>query len=377
MKILHTSDWHLGATEQNYSLKEDQLFFLEQIYKVVEDEKIDVVVIAGDVFDRSVASAEAVNLYDGAMRKLCVDMGVKVICIAGNHDSADRLSNCGALLEKAGLYVQGALEKEPKIVSINDTDFYLLPWFTEEKVKTLFPEEKDNICDITEAYQIVCDKCRKTFVEGRKHIAVSHAFIANSKTSVSDRAAVIGFASQVDASVFEGFDYVALGHIHKPQDVGKNIRYCGTPMPYSFGAEENQEKSVTIIDTDDMSIRIVALGLLHKRTTIRGTFDEVLNFECSEDVKNGYVRVDVSDQYLGLDAVSRLNLVYPNLITWSGRVFESENAGITMTIEEFNELESNPEAVFKSFYRETVDKECDPDEHMLDLFRKCITEVEE
>lgn len=387
MRILHTSDWHLGASEENHSLRDDQIFFIEKICEIIKEENIDAVIIAGDIYDRSVASSEAMKLYDMAMEKMCKDLNTDVIVVAGNHDGADRLENCNALLEKAGLFIQGALEKEPKVISYDDTEIFLMPWFTEEKVKTLFPDERENIKSLTDAYQLVLNKARAIFTEGKRHIAVSHAFLTNSETSKSDRAAVIGFAMQVPASVFEGFDYVALGHIHKPQNVKMVVadgdeksnanentkivaRYCGTPMQYSFGAEESQEKSVTIIDTKDMDVKIVPIPLLHKRTTIKGTLDEVLNYDCLDEIKNGYVRVEVTDQYLGLEATSQLAEKYPNMLNWSGKMFENENASIHMTMDEFRELESSPTAIFKSFCMEVVGEE--PGERLESLFAECV-----
>ncbi|MCQ2540634.1 MAG: exonuclease subunit SbcD [Acetatifactor sp.] len=366
MRILHTSDWHLGMSDQNMSLKEDQIAFIDEICDIVEKESIDVVVIAGDVYDRSLSSGEAKQLYSYAMDKLCVQLKKRVICIAGNHDGPEQLANCGSLLEQAGLFVLGALEKEPVIVETEEADFYLMPWFTEEKVKTLYPEKREEITSLTDAYGVVCDKARETFAPGKKHIAVSHAFISGSTTSTSDRAAVIGFASQVPVSVFEGFDYVALGHIHKPQNVGKNARYSGTPMAYSFGQEEKQEKSVTIIDTKDMKPYEVFLHPLHERTTITGTFEEVMHYDCSDSIRNGFVRADVTDIYLGMEAVSQLYARYPKLVTFSGKTYQSEDGGIRMTMEEFKELESNPLAIFESFCREISGEE--PSEHLMKLF---------
>ena len=233
MRILHTSDWHLGASENTLSLLEDQRYFIDEICKIIESEKVEAVLIAGDVYDRSVASAEAMNMYDYAITRLCVDMGVKVFEIAGNHDSADRLANLSKLHENSGLFVAGSLEREPRVYEEGDVQIFLMPWFTKEKVKTIFPEKADDIKTVEDAYAVVTSSLKEHFAEGKKHIVLSHAFITDSETSVSDRAAEIGFATQVGAFVFDGFDYVALGHIHKPQDVNDHVRYCGTPMPYS------------------------------------------------------------------------------------------------------------------------------------------------
>ena len=300
MRILHTSDWHIGKSDGEQNLFDDQQFFINSICSIVEGEKVDAVIIAGDIYDRQIASSDAVRLYDYAMTRLCRDLKKKVIIVAGNHDSAERLSTCSDLLSAAGLYVSGSLKRHPDTVTLNGTDVYLLPWFTIEKVKSVFPEYADKIESCEDAYKVVLDNIKKSFDKSKKHILVSHAFITDSETSTSDRAAEIGAATQVSASLFDGFDYVALGHIHKPQDVNSYIRYSGTPMPYSFGKEERQEKSVTIIDTDPLSKKIVAIPLLHKRTTLSGKYEELLDAKCAEDVRTGYVRLEVTDSYIGL-----------------------------------------------------------------------------
>lgn len=372
MKILHTSDWHLGAMDGERSLLEDQRFFIDEISRVADENKVDALVIAGDVYDRSVASAEAIKLYDYAMKLFCAEKSMPVLVIAGNHDSAERLSTCSELLSKAGLHITGSLQRIPEMVSVGDTDFYFLPWITEEKVRSVYPEEKENITSLEEAYMVVTRKMKETFREGRKHIVISHSFITDSETSTSDRSAEIGFASQVSARVFEGFDYVALGHLHKGQNVTDKIRYSGTPMPYSFGKEESQTKSVTIIDTDDMSQKIIPLSLLRMRTTLSGTLEEMLNPTCDEKTRNGYVRIRVTDSYIGLEALSALKKCYPNLLEASGKTFESENATVTMTADQLEEFESDPAEVFRYFCREEIGEE--PDERLISLFIKATQE---
>ena len=368
MKLLHTSDWHLGAADRDRSLYDDQKCFIDEICKIADENQIDAVLIAGDVYDRSVSSAEAISLYNYAMTRLCSELKKKVLIIAGNHDSAERLSTCSTLLEGAGLYVQGKLQRTPACVSVGDTDIYLLPWFTAEMAKSVYPEKADEIHSLTDAYKAVCDEIRGSYADGRKHMALSHAYIINSETSRSDRAAEIGTAESISGSVFDGFDYVALGHIHKPQDISDSIRYCGTPMPYSFGKEETQEKSVTVIDTETMEREIIPMNPLHKRITLSGTYDELLKGEYPEEIRNGYVRLEVTDIYVGYALSSELKNVYPNFVEISSREFESEDSSIHMTMDEFSRLESSPEEVFKSFCRECAGAE--PDEHFLDMFNK-------
>ena len=375
MLFLHTSDWHLGATEGEYDLLEDQRFFIDDICRIIRERQVDAVLLAGDVYDRSVASASAIRLYDYAMNRICRELGTKVLTIAGNHDSAERLSSCGQLLEKAGLYISGAAEREPKVVCFDDTEVFLLPWITEEKVRSLYPEERESIGSLTDAYRVVTNHMRDRFSPDKKHIVVSHAFITNSETSTSDRAAEIGFATQVSADVFAGFDYVALGHIHKPQDVNGFIRYCGTPMPYSFGKEEAQVKSVTLLDTKTMAKEILPLPLLHKRATITGTYEELLNPDCPEEEKNGYVRLNVTDTAIGLELLSRLKQVYPHPLVVSGKAYEGDATTITLTMEELEQMESDPREVFKSFCREEMGEEATP--HFVELFEKAVSRYEE
>ena len=375
MRLLHTSDWHLGASDGERSLYDDQKHFIDAICGTIEEKKVQAVLVAGDVYDTSVGSAEALRLYNYAMTKICAGMGVPVFIIAGNHDSADRLSNLSELLDRTGLHIKGALTDDVSPLEINDVQIYLLPWITEEKVKSVFPEEKDNISSLADAYGVVTARMKKSFKDGFRHIAVSHAFIADCETSVSDRSAVIGLAAQVPASVFDGFDYVALGHLHKPQDVSGTVRYSGTPMPYSFGKEETQEKSVTIIDTDTMERETVPVPLLHLRTSFEGTLEELLNPVCTPEQKDGYVRLKVTDSYVGLEALSELRRQYPNLLEISGKSYESEDAGISITIDELEKLEEDPVEVFRYFCREYMDEE--PDEHLTELFKKAIEKCEE
>ncbi|MDO5412606.1 MAG: exonuclease SbcCD subunit D [bacterium] len=373
MIFLHTSDWHLGATEGERELREDQYFFIDEICRIIEERQVDAVLLAGDVYDRSVGSASAIRLYNYAMERICRDLKKTVLTIAGNHDSADRLSSCGSLLEKAGLYISGAAEREARVVAFDDAEVFLLPWVTEEKVRSLYPEER--ISDLTGAYQVLTDHMRERFSPDKKHIVVSHAFITNAETSTSDRAAEIGFATQVSASVFDGFDYVALGHIHKPQNVNGHIRYSGTPMPYSFGKEESQEKSVTLLDTETMTQEIVPLPLLHQRRTLTGTYEELLNPDCPEEARTGYVRLNVTDTALGLELLSRLRQVYPHPLVVSGKAYEGDGTSISLTMEEFEQMENDPSQVFRSFCREEMGQEATP--HFVELFEKAVSRYEE
>ena len=374
MIFLHTSDWHLGATGGERDLWDDQKYFIDAICGIVREKRVDAVLLAGDVYDRSVPAASAIGLYDYAMNRLCGELGVKVLTIAGNHDSAERLASCAGLLDKAGLYLQGAAQREPRVVEFADSQVFFLPWITEEKIKSLYPEERDGITDLTEAYRVAVNHMREKFIPGKHHLLLSHAFITNAETSTSDRAAEIGFATQVPASVFEGFDYVALGHIHKPQQVNSYIRYSGSPMAYSFGKEERQEKSVTLIDTASMTQQVVPLPLLHRWTTLTDCYEALLAGEYPEEIREGYVRLNVTDTAVGLDMLSRLRQVYPNALVVAGKTYDGKDTTITLTMEQLEQMESDPAEVFKSFCREEMGQEAT--DHFLQLFARAVEEAD-
>jgi exonuclease SbcD len=251
-----------------------------------------------------------------------------------------------------------------------NTDIYLLPWIDTARVKYEFPEKAEEITDTESAYRIVCDHIREQMNPSKRNILTAHAFIVNAETSVSDRSAEIGFASAVSASVFEGFDYVALGHIHKPQDITDSIRYSGTPMPYSFGKEEVQEKSVTIIDVYDMSRQILPLKLLHERKTLRGTYEELLKGDVPEVIRNGYLRIELTDRYMGAETMMALRQVYPNLLEGKGLSYEGDGAKATITAEELKHASHDPVSIFRSFCADVAGME--PDEDQIKLFEEVV-----
>ena len=372
MKILHTSDWHLGISFRGRSSEDDQWHFIEQICSILTERKVDAMIIAGDVFDKSIASSDAVNLYDKIMTKIVGELGVPVLCIAGNHDSAERLSQCNQLLKRSGLYISGQLSPDFDMVELEDADVYLLPWFTQDRARALYPSEAESIKTVEDAYRVVLDKVRGTLRPGRRHILVSHAYIANAVTSTSDRAAEIGFASRVSSSLFEGFDYVALGHIHKEQQLGPGIRYSGSPMAYSFGTEESQRKGVILIDTEDMSQEFIELVPLRLRTTLRGEYEELLHGDYSQDIRNGYVRLEVTDSYVGSEAMALFGERFPNILEMKGKDFDRDDASITMSREEFDQMVDDPLAVFSEYCRDVLKENAS--EKRLERFEKSMEE---
>lgn len=375
MRFLHTSDWHLGLTFRGgVSYADDQIYAIKNILKVASDEKADGILLSGDIFDKSIASSEALHIYDDVMTEICVTMGIPVYAIAGNHDGAERISQCSELLKKSGLYIAGSLRKKPRVINSGDTDIYLLPWISTDKVISVFPEKADEINSLEDAYSVVLDAYRSSFVKGHKNILVAHAFIVNAETSVSDRAAEVGRAAMIGAHVFHGFDYVALGHLHGPQDVNEKIRYSGSPIPYSFGKEEKQEKSVTLIDTDTWEKKVIPLPQLHKRLTLTGTFEELMKAEYEDEVLNAYVRLEVLDTFVGMDSVAAFRERYRNLLEISGKDVEREDARITMTVGELEEKDTDPEAVFMRYCEDMLEEE--PKKHLKELFKEALKDYE-
>ena len=276
MRILHTSDWHLGMSVGTGTLAGDQRFFLEQLYSIIEEEQADILLLAGDVYDSSVSNAEAISVYNEATTRICADMGKKMVVIAGNHDGAERLAACSELLKGAGLYVSGRLTREITPILAGNTAIYPLPFFNREEVIALFPEKSTEITSQEKAMKVVCDHIREEMDPSRFNIVVAHALIVSAELSESDRSARVGQASAVSKDVFEGFDYVALGHIHKPQMIDEHICYSGSPVKYSFGNEEGQQKGVVLIDTESSEIRTIPIQMLHDRKTVRGTYEEII-----------------------------------------------------------------------------------------------------
>lgn len=375
MRFLHTSDWHLGMTFRggvSYAL--DQKYVIEKICQIAVDEKVDGILLAGDVFDKSIASTEALHVYDEVMTYICATLEIPVYVIAGNHDGAERISQCNELLKKSGLYIAGTLSDKPQVVNSGDVDIYLLPWISTDRVKATYPDEADEINSMEDAYKVVLDKYRESFVKKHKNILVSHAFIVDAETSVSDRAAEVGKATMIGSHVFKGFDYVALGHLHGSQQINKKIRYSGSPMAYSFGKEEKQEKSVTIIDTDSWEPKIIPIPQLHKRTTLTGTFEDLMKADYDDETKDGYVRLEVTDSYVGMDSMAAFREKYKNLLEVTGKGFDRDDAKITMTIEEFENADTDPESVFAQYCKDILDEA--PSEHLISLFKDAIEEYE-
>lgn len=338
MKLIHTSDWHFGMRVGTSNYQDCQEYFLEQLYALIRQEKVEAVLCAGDIYDSGNVAADAIELFNQAATSLCADLHVSFILIAGNHDSAPRLAAHRKLLKASGMYVTGRLERdiEPVLLDDGKVAVYPIPYFTRDEVSALFPERQQEINSQESAYMVVCDHIRQTMDRSRRNIVMAHAYIVGAELSESDRAAEVGQTAAVSQGVFEGFDYAALGHIHKPQAVSANVRYSGCPIKYSFGKEERQEKGVVLIDTEDMSQSFVPLPLLRDRKTVEGTFEELMAREA--ELKDCYLRMYVKDRYAGLELQAELREHFDHLVEIYGKGLEEGGGASTLSIEELDAL---------------------------------------
>ncbi len=368
MKLLHTSDWHFGMGLGTGSYAEDQRYFLDRLCELIDGERVEALLLAGDIYDSSVVSAEAIELYNDAMTRLCLDRKVQVIAIAGNHDSPARLAACRELLRGAGLHITGKIGKNPAPVLLDGgrVAVYSIPFFTRDEVTALLPEEKSRIRNTETAMLAYCDHIREHMDKGRKNIVLSHALVVGAELSESDRSARVGFATAVSKDVFAEFDYVALGHIHKPQAIANHIRYSGSPLKYSFGAEEKQDKGVVLIDTDTMDVRFVPIPPRRERRSLEGTYAQLI---AREDVREDYLRLYVTDRYAGLELISALREKFPNLLEVYGKSLAEEGELSALSVEELETL--SEEDIMLKFLAENFSAEPTPEQ--LQLFREVLT----
>ena len=314
MRFIHIADLHIGKQLNDISLLEDQKYILDQIAQQADAEKADAVLIAGDVYQRSSPQAEAMALFDAFITRL-TDAGKKVFIISGNHDSALRISYFSSLLKQAGVYVSEQFEGTLQSISLKDADgeivIHLLPFLRPSAVKRWLPEEK--IITYQDAVEAVLRN--SPIDKNKRNILLCHQFITGCETSESEEKTVGGL-DQINASVFDGFDYVALGHIHKPQHILRDtLRYAGSPLCYSF-SETGHKKCVTLADVQEkgrVTVKKLPLYPLHEMRTVEGMLSELLRMDYSED----YVWVTVHDEIVPPDARVSLGTVFPNMMKFS------------------------------------------------------------
>ena len=351
MVLLHTSDWHIGMPVGNSNYRDDQLFFVDELVRVIREEHVDAVLVAGDVYDSGKVSGEAIEIWNRAATRVCLECGIPMIVIAGNHDSADRLAACSELLKKSNLYICGRLTNpvEPVLLDGGNIAVWPLPFFQADAVRAKWPEQCGEAGNQTQATRIVLDSIRERMGAFATNIVVSHALVSDAELSDSDRSARIGGASAVPVSVFDGFDYTALGHIHKPQRMSGRVRYSGSPMAYSFGAEEAQEKGFVLFDTESGEQRFIPVRQLHPHRTVTALYEEIPSLQ--RELENCWLYLSVTDRPAGPELYSEMRECFPYLVFLRGRSAGTGEMTGAMTGEELMKMSDTD--ILKQFLADT------------------------
>lgn len=390
MKIIHTSDWHIGKIVNEMSMIEDQKIILNKLLELTKKEKPDVLIIAGDLYDRSVPPVEAVSLLDEVLSKLTVDLGIKVIAISGNHDSGERLSFSNKLLEKQGLYIAGEYETLYKKVTLNDefgeVNFYLVPYKDPAIVRKIL-EDKE-IRNHNDSMKATLDIINKDLDKTKRNILVGHGYVtmssredditsyeeANIEVSDSERPLAIGGTDIIDGKIFEDFDYVALGHLHGRQKIGRDtMRYSGSLLKYSF-SEVNQKKGVVVLsigENREMEIDFKELKPIRDLRNIKGDLDSII--EEGRELKDGrddYIQAILTDEGELIDPMNKIRAVYKNTMIIT-RENKRDNFNLESAKEGFK-VKSEAE-LFKEFYENFGNSEYDDIKE--DIIKEVINEV--
>lgn len=354
MKFLHISDLHLGKRVNEFPMIKDQKYILKQILSIADQERADAVLLAGDIYDKPVPSAEAVQVFDWFLTELA-DRNISVFVVSGNHDSAERIAFGAQLMSGRGVYVSpvynGTAAKICLADAYGELFVYLLPFLKPAIVRHALLDEPD--VQLPESYQEAVGlaiRCMDVDPKQR-NILVAHQFVTGAGRCESEDVTVGGL-DNVDAEVFDGFDYVALGHIHSPQSVGREtVRYCGTPLKYSF-SEAEQEKSVTVIEMKEkgrVALHTVPLVPLHELRILRGSYEEVMSKKFYQDMDtDDYVKIILTDEEDIPDGVRRLRVIYPNLMRLE---YDNSRTRESRRVEAAEDMEQkSPFALFEEFY---------------------------
>ena len=350
MRFLHLSDLHLGKRVNEFSMLEDQAYILKEILNIIDEQKVEAVLIAGDVYDKVIPSAEAVRLLDDFLTRIAA-RELPVFLISGNHDSAERVAFGSRLMSSRQIYLSPVFESDVEPITISDRygeiNIYMLPFVKPSLVKRVYPEEEiityqDAVNAAVQHMQIDTDK---------RNVLLAHQFVTGAARCDSEELSVGGL-DDVDASIFDGFDYVALGHLHGPQKIGKEtVRYSGTPLKYSF-SEANQKKAAVIVDVEEKGkINIQQIPFLpkHDMREIRGTYMEVTALDFYKDMKtDDYLHITLTDEEDIPDAIGKLRTIYPNIMKLS---YDNLRTRAAVTVRGTAEVEEkSPMELLKEFY---------------------------
>ena len=357
MKFFHLSDLHLGRRLFEFSLIDDQRYILDQIIGLAEREKPDAIVIAGDIYDRPMPSVEAVSLFDDFLTRVS-ELGIKLLAISGNHDSPERVAFGRRLMSSSGVYFSEVFDGEPARVTLKsdvEVDFWLLPFIKPAAVRRFFPENEFD--DTNQALKAIIE--RMELDPGRRNVLIAHQFVTGAERSESEEITV-GGSDNVDSTLFERFDYTALGHIHRPQSISGKVRYCGSPLKYSF-SESLFAKSVTMVELtgeNELELTLLPLEPLHDMREIRRNFDELILPEHYKKLENCYVHIILTDEEDIPDAAAKLRKCYPGLMKLS---YDNSRTRAEFEIEAAVD-ERSPLELFSDFYAAQNGHEMSPEQ---------------
>ncbi len=371
MKIFHTGDWHIGKLVNGFYMTEDQEFIINQLYEAIEEEKPQVVLIAGDLYDRSVPPVQAIELLNRILGKIVRDLKTPVIALAGNHDSNERIDFGSELLKESGLYISGNLKKHIEKVTIHDEhgpiNFFSIPYADPAVVRDLF--EDNEIKSHDDAMRKIVGVINDSINRDERNVAIAHGYVTYIKNdevaitleeSESEKPLSIGGTALINAECFNTFNYTALGHLHGPQKVGSDrIRYAGSLLKYSF-SEVKQKKGITIVNIDDKGEVEIGFREFKPRRDFRiitGELKSLMNLDIVNSAnKEDYIKVILTDKGELLDPMAKLRSVYPNvmeLIREERIKATANNKTVATNIRERSKL-----SLFQSFYQDITEEEC-------------------
>lgn len=374
MKIFHMGDWHIGKVVNGFSMIEEQSYILDELYKEIIKEKPDVLIIAGDLYDRSIPPVQAVELLNKTFSKIILDLKTPIIAIAGNHDGSERVEFGSSLLERSGLHIFGSLKKEINKVVIKDENgpinFYPIPFADVAVIRDLY--EDNSIKSFDDGMKKVVEEIMKDFNEDERNVAIAHGYVTKVKDgevkdleeSESEKPLSIGGTDYIDVKVFDKFNYTALGHLHGPQKVGSDkVRYSGSLMKYSF-SEIKQKKGITVVEINELgevTTKVILLKQKKDFREVRGRLEEILkNPNLDKENKEDYIRVILEDKGEILDPMSKLRSIYPNIMELTKVEFINRNNIDNKAIA--NIKEKSKLVLFEDFYKDITGEPCSEEE---------------
>ena len=358
MKILHTADWHLGKVIYGRSLIEDQKHFIAEVFlPFLEQQRPDLIIMAGDIFDRQIAPVEAISMFDELITTIIDEYKIPLAIISGNHDSAERMCVGTRLLRNSLVYISTRIEDvNVPITFENDgekVNIYLLPYFEPAQARECLKNEK--IRGFGEAYTQILSNIGDKIDKTATNIMVAHCFVTGCSVSDSENAIYIGGSGEISASVFENFDYVALGHLHAPQKAGENGRYSGSPLAYSFDELKNK-KSLTMLEITNKKVKYTEYPIvpLREMKVLKGNFDQIVE-QAKNNPSDDYICVKLTDKDPIYMPMEQLRVYYPNILHLESNMLSAGvNKGLGFAVDKLKSG-ADDEKIFENFMKDIYD----------------------